>query len=410
MKRLLASLLTTFLFVVSYAHAETLTGVTDEITWTYEGDVVNGKPHGQGTTAYANGDKYIGEWKAGNFHGQGTYTWPDGDKHVGQYQDGDRHGQGTYTWVEGTKYVGDYKDDLPHGQGTRTWTDGEMYTGEWKEGKEHGQGTYRYASGAKYVGESKYGRPHGQGTYIFASGAKYVGEYKHGRRHGQGVMTYSDGEIYSGEWKDDTEHSEGGYTHVDAEADGLHVASEGGGGYEKLSTLGMQQRLIATAEQFKDIGPLTRTTQFDMAYPRNAEEYGAMNGVGILWVTAHSQVPEELPLNNMRISTAGAGNIELEAYSWFLTIEEDELVASVLGRNRVDAVYLVPFYKEVAGASLLVDYAINRTDFFITQFEASFPDKLGVLKSLYNDEMKHPETDVFLSMLNREYPISISRE
>jgi hypothetical protein len=232
----------------------------------------------------------------------------------------------------------------------------------------------------------------------------------HGKRHGQGVMTYLDGEIYAGEWKDDTEHSEGVYTHADAEADGLHVASEGGSGYEKLSTLGMQQRLIATAEQFKEIGPLARTTQFDMAYPRNSEEYGAMNGFGILWVTAHSQVPEELPLNNMRISTAGAGNIELEAYSWFLTIEEDELVASVLGRYRVDAVYLVPFYKEVAGASLLVDYAINRTDFVITHFEASFPDELGALKSLYNNEMKHPETDVFLSMLNREYPIAMSRE
>ena len=76
MKRVLAPLLITFLLVVSYAHAETLTGVTDEITWTYEGDVVNSKPHGQGTTAYANGDKYIGEWKAGNFHGHGTYTWP----------------------------------------------------------------------------------------------------------------------------------------------------------------------------------------------------------------------------------------------------------------------------------------------------------------------------------------------
>ena len=58
----------------------------------------------------------------------------------------------------------------------------------------------------------------------------------------------------------------------------------------------------------------------------------------------------------------------------------------------------------------MVDYAINRADFFITHFEASFPNELGTLKSLYNDEMKHPETDVFLSMLKREYPIAISRE
>ena len=49
MKRVRAPLLITFLLVVSCAHAETLTGVTDGITWTYEGDVINGKSHGFGT-------------------------------------------------------------------------------------------------------------------------------------------------------------------------------------------------------------------------------------------------------------------------------------------------------------------------------------------------------------------------
>ena len=43
---------------------------------------------GQGTLTYANGTKYVGEWKDGLPNGQGTSTLPDGDKHVGEYKDG----------------------------------------------------------------------------------------------------------------------------------------------------------------------------------------------------------------------------------------------------------------------------------------------------------------------------------
>jgi hypothetical protein len=34
--------------------------------------------HGQGTFTYANGNKYVGEWKDGMKHGQGTVTLADG--------------------------------------------------------------------------------------------------------------------------------------------------------------------------------------------------------------------------------------------------------------------------------------------------------------------------------------------
>ena len=35
-------------------------------------------------------------------NGYGTYTWADGDKYVGEYKDGNQHGQGTYTQADGT--------------------------------------------------------------------------------------------------------------------------------------------------------------------------------------------------------------------------------------------------------------------------------------------------------------------
>jgi len=45
----------------------------------YVGEIVSGKPHGQGTLTYPNGSiKYEGEFKNDGYHGKGTFTFPDG--------------------------------------------------------------------------------------------------------------------------------------------------------------------------------------------------------------------------------------------------------------------------------------------------------------------------------------------
>jgi len=68
-------------------------------------------------------------------------NYANGDKFEGQIKDGKRHGQGTFHSADGDKYIGEYKDDKMHGQGTYHFADGDKYIGEWKDGKEHGQGT-----------------------------------------------------------------------------------------------------------------------------------------------------------------------------------------------------------------------------------------------------------------------------
>ena len=62
-------------------------------------------------------------------NGYGTYTYANGDKYVGEYKDDKRNGQGTYTYANGDKYVGEYKDNMMHGQGTYTTADGTVYKG-----------------------------------------------------------------------------------------------------------------------------------------------------------------------------------------------------------------------------------------------------------------------------------------
>ncbi len=55
---------------------------------TYEGEFLEGRPHGKGECVYANGEKYLGEWQNGGFHGQGTLLLNDGTKVSGTWENG----------------------------------------------------------------------------------------------------------------------------------------------------------------------------------------------------------------------------------------------------------------------------------------------------------------------------------
>ena len=45
------------------------------------------------------------------------------------------NGYGTYTWANGDKYVGEFKDGNYNGQGTLTYADGRVDKGIWENGQ-----------------------------------------------------------------------------------------------------------------------------------------------------------------------------------------------------------------------------------------------------------------------------------
>ena len=129
------------------------------------------------TYDFANGDRYVGQFKDDKKHGEGTFTLADGNKYIGQFRDGKRHGKGTAILAGGDKYVGQFKDDKKHGEGIYTTVNGDKYVGQFKDDKTHGEGTFTLASGYKYVGQFKEGKRHGKGVVFTVSGDKHVGQF-----------------------------------------------------------------------------------------------------------------------------------------------------------------------------------------------------------------------------------------
>ena len=101
---------------------------------TYEGEVIDGIPHGHGILIFDSGAKYVGEFNNGIYHGQGSYTFPNDSKYVGEYKNHKRHGFGTYYGNNGSKYVGEFKDGKMHGQGMLNSSTGEVKKGLWENG------------------------------------------------------------------------------------------------------------------------------------------------------------------------------------------------------------------------------------------------------------------------------------
>ena len=202
---------------------------------TYEGQWVDGVPHGCGTaTGTVQPYTYTGEWDNGwRVHGQETHAdWT----YEGQYLVDEFHGQGvheareaqykgifdegnfrhgTVTYPDGTVYTGQWANYKMNGRGTRSHADGHTYSGEWREGYLT-YGEHLAPNGRKYVGEFSKGVYEGRGTLIRTSGTKCTGRFHKGKLHGSGTMHRVGGTIAPFIWQHGCYVSHGSWERCDS--------------------------------------------------------------------------------------------------------------------------------------------------------------------------------------------------
>jgi hypothetical protein len=186
----------------------------------YDGETVQGRPHGRGRYVYANGDEFVGHFLDGKQSGHGRFVFACGHIYEGDWRLGKRHGPGRFLYANGNCYAGDFQDNKRHGRGRYQHASGDVYEGDWRADCMHGRGRYLYAaSGDEYEGEFRQDLKHGRGRLALASGEVYEGEWRDNKICGRGLFLYADGSRFEGEFRDGRRHGRGKFTRPDGSAE-----------------------------------------------------------------------------------------------------------------------------------------------------------------------------------------------
>ncbi len=181
----------------------------------YQGELLNGQPHGFGVWKHPSGVTYVGEFIDGQWNGRGTWVHPDGIKYAGDWLSGEYYGRGTLILPGGARYDGEWAFGKKEGPGIYRWPDGKIYSGWWKEDRHDGFGIIEHPDGFSYRGEWLEGYRSGEGSASYPDGSEYYGQWLNDKRHGQGMLLYPDGTIYEGGWYEDLKQGEGTLTYPD---------------------------------------------------------------------------------------------------------------------------------------------------------------------------------------------------
>ena len=102
-----------------------------------------GKGEERVSVKWEDGSSYEGDLLDGKFHGQGVYVWPNGDKFSGIWKNGKKDGNGCFSRPNGFVFIGLFSDDVPNGKGFYIGPDGTTFSGNWKGGEQNGHGILR---------------------------------------------------------------------------------------------------------------------------------------------------------------------------------------------------------------------------------------------------------------------------
>jgi hypothetical protein len=178
-----------------------------KISARYEGELLDGLPHGTGECFFANGAYFVGQWRRGLRNGFGTFKQPNGDSYEGKWIADKRCGKGKWTSMRGDIIEGTWDENLPNGSGVHREVDGGLYEGTFARGRYHGSGTFTAADGSVYVGEWRQGLRHGRGEWTGPARTDgeiaYRGDWADGLRCGRGTARYVSGEAFTGVFIDD---------------------------------------------------------------------------------------------------------------------------------------------------------------------------------------------------------------
>ncbi|MDC0232670.1 hypothetical protein OAJ95_01930 [Pelagibacteraceae bacterium] len=144
----------------------------------YEGELVNGKPHGQGKLTFEKfDDKYESSFEGFFEDGipiEGKFFDRFGAIYDGKFEKEDsERGKGKIIYRDGKEYIGEWDGLEKWGQGTLVFTNGTEFTGRWHEDCPS-DGVMTYPDGTKYKGWfNQLSYDFGGGEIIYSDGSRF---------------------------------------------------------------------------------------------------------------------------------------------------------------------------------------------------------------------------------------------
>jgi len=154
------------------------------LTYTYIGEVKNGKPNGMGIAKYSSGNvkRYVGSFVNGMYSGRGTMLFADGEFLTGTWSNNKINSKGANLTNDGTFYVGDFKNGVKSGHGTMIYKNNAFMVGGFADDKLNGRCINLWADG-NIISDNIFVNNKRNGT-----GFQYEAATK---------------KLYEGEWRDD---------------------------------------------------------------------------------------------------------------------------------------------------------------------------------------------------------------
>ncbi len=179
--------------------------------------------------------------------------------------------------------------------------------------------------------------------------------------------------------------------------------------FEPCAPERLAERMEKVAKHYEVLAPLPRIAFVAVAFPRDEEEAKAMAGYAVALTISISQDKTELPLSRVYM-IVGDEVIDLERLaSVDSTVpRREKLIARTFGRNRSDALYLLPIHAAMRNGKILVDFTRNRFGFEIHEFEDGGPDGLGAWNG-WPDPEARPSPRALEDFIRREFPCFLAK-
>lgn len=158
-------------------------GTFESPTLRYTGEWSEDLMHGAGELHCGPGTLFKGLFQRGAFV-RGEHVRSDGARLEGTFENYSLHGHCTAVYANGSRFVGEFKLGLRDGSGVLTLADGASLTGTWRADVAHGSAMTWTGSlshwVSSYVGAYERGLPHGRGTAVYQDGTSFSGLFANG--------------------------------------------------------------------------------------------------------------------------------------------------------------------------------------------------------------------------------------